>query len=148
MFLIKPFSAAQQPAARALILRGLGEHWGFIDESLNPDLTDIAQTFSAGCFLVGVDGETLIATGAYLPFGNPRAHAMQISRMSVSREHRRGGLGTAMLEALLDHARAAGYRQAVLETTETWHEVIAFYLRNGFEVTHRADGDVWFQRAL
>jgi hypothetical protein len=32
----------------------------------------------------------------------------------------------------------------VLETTETWMEVIEFYQRFGFQITNYKDGDVYF----
>jgi hypothetical protein len=41
-----------------------------------------------------------------------------------------------------------GFRCIVLETTETWHEVIAFYQRSGFEITHYKGGDVYFELVL
>ena len=39
---VRRFAPADQDAARRLILEGLGAHFGSIDESLNPDLDDIA----------------------------------------------------------------------------------------------------------
>jgi hypothetical protein len=39
--LITPFVAEYQNDVRRLILEGLREHFGHIDESLNPDLNDI-----------------------------------------------------------------------------------------------------------
>jgi ribosomal protein S18 acetylase RimI-like enzyme len=53
-----------------------------------------------------------------------------------------------MLSELLRWAHDAGYRRAVLETTETWQEVIRFYLKNGFRITHRVDGDVYFFKEI
>lgn len=41
MIKVRPFETRDQVAARKLILSGLGEHFGFIDERLNPDLDDI-----------------------------------------------------------------------------------------------------------
>lgn len=45
-----------------------------------------------------------------------------------------------------------GVSVVVLETTSTWTEVIDFYLRCGFEITHVAGGDfgsdTWFERRL
>ena len=36
--LIRAFEPRDQAAARQLILAGLGEHFGWIDETCNPDL--------------------------------------------------------------------------------------------------------------
>jgi len=38
--IIRPFRPADQAEVRALIQRGLGEHFGFIDEFANPDIDD------------------------------------------------------------------------------------------------------------
>ena len=88
---IQQFTPADQPAAKALILQGLEEHWGALDLSLNPDLNDIAASYAAGVFLCAwLDGElagfdydnpvtdpfdgtvvnnTLIVNGAVIPPG-------------------------------------------------------------------------------
>ncbi len=42
---LRPFCAADQDAAGALILLGLGEHFGDLDPSLNPDLHNITVSY-------------------------------------------------------------------------------------------------------
>jgi hypothetical protein len=66
MITIRPFEARDQQAARQLILSGLGEHFGYIDESLNPDLDEIMANYvTAGhVFIVAHSGEQLLGTGA------------------------------------------------------------------------------------
>jgi len=44
-FLIRPFRPADQEAARRLILQGLAEHFGAVDETLNPDIDDIMASY-------------------------------------------------------------------------------------------------------
>ena len=63
---IRPFTPRDQAAVRALILAGLGDHFGFIDETRNPDLDDIAGTYLARnhVFVVGELGGAVVATGA------------------------------------------------------------------------------------
>ncbi|MCS6846744.1 MAG: GNAT family N-acetyltransferase [Anaerolineae bacterium] len=143
--IIERFTPADQPAARALILAGLEERWGVLDPSLNPDLNDIAASYAAGAFLVARMAGRLIGTGALLPEGEGVG---RIVRMSVDSRHRRHGIGARILQALLDDARARGYRTIVLETTETWDDAIAFYLRQGFRIVARRDGEVHFAMAL
>jgi GNAT superfamily N-acetyltransferase len=142
---IEPLTPADQPAARALILAGLEEHWGWLDLSLNPDLDDILTSYAPGVFIVAKLNDDLIGTGALVPAGQGIG---RIVRMSVDRSHRRSGVGTRLLRALLGEARTLGYTKIVLETTETWNDAIGFYLRNGFRITHRADGDVHFEMKL
>jgi GNAT superfamily N-acetyltransferase len=138
---IRPFHPTDQPAAKALIWAGLVEHWGWLDPTLNPDLDDIAASYAAGVFLVGYEGERLVATGALLPEAEQKG---RIVRMSVDGRERRKGYGRALLHALLERAREWGYTQVVLETTTTWADAIHFYEANGFHRTHEADGDIHF----
>lgn len=42
---IRQFQPIDQEEARRIVLEGLGEHFGVIDESLNPDLDDIQESF-------------------------------------------------------------------------------------------------------
>ncbi|MEN8183936.1 MAG: GNAT family N-acetyltransferase [Myxococcota bacterium] len=130
-----------------MILRGLGEHWGEVDDSLNPDLDDIGAAYSPGYFVVAWAGSALAGTGGMLPHLQSE-HTVQIHRMSVATEHRRQGLGSSILTHLLDTARARGFRRVVLETTETWTEVISFYERHCFRPFERRDGDLYLSLKL
>lgn len=65
--------------------------------------------------------------------------------MSTAADHRRRGVGSAVLRALLAHARERGYSVVILSTVERWDDAVAFYAAAGFRVTHRTgDGDVHF----
>ena len=141
--LVREFRAADQAQVRRLVLLGLQEHWGKLDRTLNQDLNDVGKHYADAVFLVAeVLGEQrIVGTGALLQRGKGVG---EIVRMSVSAAMRRHGLGTQMLGALVNRARSMGLRQVILETTETWHEVIAFYVRFGFRITHHQDGDVYF----
>lgn len=138
---IRPFAPGDQAAARALILAGLQEHWGTLDPALNPDLDDIARHYANGVFLTAWQAGALVGTGALLP---EASGVSRIVRMSVDRGCRRGGTGRRILNRLIDHARAQGSRRIVLETTDTWHDAIAFYLRCGFHMTDRREGEIHF----
>lgn len=138
---IAPFTAADQTRARALVLAGMVEHWGTLDESLNPDLIDIAGTYAAGVFLCAWSDNELVGTGALKRHADGSA---EIVRMSVARAWRRRGVGRAIVSALLDQARVRGHRRIILETTETWDDAVRFYLSLGFTITHRLNGEVYF----
>lgn len=138
---IQRFSPDDQPAAKALILQGLEEHWGELDLSLNPDLNDIAAQYAGCLFLCAwCDGE-LVGTGAIAPEGDG---TMRVVRMSVQRERRRMGIASSILRELLDEARRRRCNKVVLETTETWDDAIGFYLRHGFRIVDHRDGDAHF----
>ena len=138
---IRPFQIQDQPEAKALILAGLGEHWGEIDPSRNPDLDDIAATYAAATFLVAELENRIVGTGALVP--RPDGVG-EIVRMSVVSDLRRRGIGLSILQELVRRARDLGYRRVILETTASWSEVIEFYLHFGFRMTHYLDGDVYF----
>jgi putative acetyltransferase len=138
---LKPFQPEDQEAVKRLILQGLEDHWGVLDPTKNPDLDDIATNYANAVFLTAWKNERIIGTGALVPRGESLA---EIVRMSVAGELRRHGVGKMILRALCRKATELGISRIVLETTETWHEVIAFYERNGFRVTHRQEGNVYF----
>lgn len=135
------FRPEDQEPVRALVLAGLADRWGTLDESRNPDLNDLASAYADGVVLCAWSGATLVGTGAFVPRG---AGVVEIVRMSVARDWRRGGVGRRIAEALLVEARSRGARRVVLETTETWADAVAFYLRLGFTLTHHLDGDAYF----
>jgi putative acetyltransferase len=138
---IEPFRPADQAEVKRLVLAGLAEHWGALDPAKNPDLNDIASTYAGDSFLVARQDGRIVGTGALVPRDEGSA---EIVRMSVAKGARRTGIGRAILRALCGRAAARGFGRVVLETTETWHEVISFYLEYGFQITHRRDGDVYF----
>ena len=135
------FRPQEQEAVSQLILAGLEEHWGYLDRSKNPDLRNIAETYADGTFLVAWKDGQVVGTGAFLP---RTEEVVEIVRMSVHQDFRRQGIGRQILQELCNRAYRAGYRKAILETTETWEGVIAFYKAFGFQVTHYESGDVYF----
>lgn len=138
---IRPFQPKDQFKVKTLILAGLKEHWGTLDPTKNPDLNDIAQTYANATFLVAWDGDKIIGTGALVTRANGTA---EIVRMSVAANQRRKGIGGQILQELCEQAKRNGYKHLVLETTETWTEVIEFYQQFGFQITHYQNGDVYF----
>lgn len=141
---IRPFRVEDQAAARGLILEGLGEHFGFIDASLNPDLDDIweyyvraGETFVVAELRRGAAGrlatDALVGTGALVQEaagGKPTTGRMV--RVSVSAGHRRLGIGRRLVEYLLEEGRRRRFRQIVVETNHDWHDAIGLYRACGF----------------
>ena len=135
---LRPFKAMDQDEAKTLIQAGLAEHYGYLDPTLNPDLNDISHSYANAIFMVGEQDGRIVATGALIPRSAGEA---EIARMSVTSDLRRSGIGTQMLRKLCDEGKEAGYSRIILETTATWEDVIAFYQRFGFQITHYADGE-------
>jgi GNAT superfamily N-acetyltransferase len=138
---IRHLRPEDQAAARELVLAGLKERWGSLDLAKNPDLDDIASEYAGATFLVAERGPggAPVGTGALV---HESEGVARIVRMSVAASERLRGVGSRILDGLLESARAAGYRLVVLETTETWVDAIAFYERRGFREVGRRDGEV------
>jgi len=64
----------------------------------------------------------------------------RLASMGVVPEGRRGGLGAAMLDTVLEGEASRGQREMVLECFEENHPAIALYKSRGFEVTQRLYG--------
>lgn len=146
---IGDFRPADQYEVRWLILRGLGEHWGLIDESKNPDLDDIHTSYGHGRTIVARLNDEIVGTGTIVPVGDDR---VELVRMSVAESVRRTGLGRLMVETLVETARDWGASVVVLETTTAWTDVVAFYLSCGFGITRTVEGEfgseTWFERIV
>lgn len=138
---IRLFCQADQDTAERLILDGMREHWGHIDPSLNPDLSDIAANYAEGTFVVAAKGEKLVGTGALVGENHDTG---RIVRMSVAENLRRSGIGAQILRYLCRLAVTAGYRRVVLETTSSWTDVVDFYRAMGFRVSHVEEGNTHF----
>ena len=143
--IILPFQQEDQEKVKELILNGLAEHWGELDLTKNPDLNNIAATYSQDIFLVAWLEDKIVGTGALVHWSDEIA---EIVRMSVVKEMRKKGIGRLILQKLIEIAEEKGYRKIILETTNTWHEIIEFYLKCGFKITHEQDGDIFFEMIL
>jgi GNAT superfamily N-acetyltransferase len=142
---IHHFRSEDQVAAKALILRGMEEHWGVLDLSMNSDLNDIATSYADGIFLVAFTNGELVGTGALVREANETG---RIVRMSVAREIRRQGVATKILNALCHEARQLGYQRLVLGTEAAWTDAVTFYKRFGFTTVGLANNGHQFALTL
>ncbi len=133
---IERFDPSMQDAFRALVLDGMAERWGAVDESLNTDLDDIDNQYENDCVLVAVDGVTVVGTGILLI----RATEGEIVRMSVYRDYRRRGIGKQVLAELVKLAIGYGVKRIVVETNAKWIEARNLYEAFGFKFTHSSPG--------
>ncbi len=128
--IIRPFAPADQAAARRLILAGLGEHFGHVDELLNPDLADIQATYigPGHLFVVAWLAGERVGTGAL----RIAVREGELVRISVSPAQRRRGIGQAIVADLIDQARQRGLPRLLVETNYDWYDAINLYQRFGF----------------
>ena len=78
---IRPFEVSDQAVTRRLILEGLGEHFGFIDETLNPDIDDITAHYivPGHVFVVVQDGNDIVGKGALALKGEGIGQMVRVS---------------------------------------------------------------------
>ena len=144
---VRTFEARDQEAARNVILEGLGEHFGVIDESLNPDLDDIQASYiSSGQVFLVSESEGSITGTAGLLFEIPGV--ARIVRMSVRSSLRRNGIATALLGALIKETQARSLSALVAHTEPHWTDATSFYKRSGFEQFAEDDVDVHLRLKL
>ena len=142
---VRPFRRSDQPEARRCILEGLGEHFGFIDESCNPDPDDIGEAYPApeALFLVAESDEgMIIGTGCLLRENHDEG---RIVRMSVRKSRRRRGVGGEILRTLVAAARDRGMRRLVIATEPHWEDAVGFYRRAGFVPYGSDEVDVFME---
>ncbi len=144
---IRPFQPSDQAATKQLILAGLADHWGTLDPTLNPDLNDIVHSYQGETFLLAVQDEEIIGCGALITEKGMAGYG-RIVRMSVKKENRRQGIGQLILHHLQLAAKQCQFHKIVLETTQTWLDVVAFYQANGFQIIGQQDGDTHFEKAI
>jgi predicted GNAT family N-acyltransferase len=100
----------------------------FVDEQKVPLEMELDEFDPLSLHALALDGQgRAVGTGRLLPDGH-------IGRMAVLREARGQGVGSALLKALLQAARARGDREVALSAQA---HAVPFYLRFGFV----AEGD-------
>jgi ribosomal protein S18 acetylase RimI-like enzyme len=146
-WLIRPFQPADQEAVRRLILQGLGEHFGAVDETLNPDIDDImARYVNRGHhFLVALEDREVIGSAALIVEDRDVG---QLVRVSVASRYRRQGLARALVTSLINAASARGLTRLWMETNDDWEAAIGLYKRCGFTEYDRRDGNIYMSLAL
>lgn len=95
--------------------------------------------------LVAVDGEGRLAGGVtyvpglgpYAEFDDPADAGLRM--LAVATDHRGRGVGTALVQACIERARAEGRRRLWLHTTDDMADAQRIYARLGFHRAPAAD---------
>ena len=142
---------ADAPAARALLddyLADLRARLGEFDEARGAPAGADEMAPPEGVFLVGYMYGEAVACGGL----KPRPEGAEIKRMWVAPAARRRGVGSRLLAALEDAARAAGHRRVVLDTSAGQPEALAMYRRLGYVEVPDYNGNPyaahWFEKRL
>ena len=117
---IKPWSEAEQDAF--LVRREV-----FIQEQGVPAELEIDEFDPTATHVLGYQDGQCIGTGRLVALGNGQA---QIGRMAVLVQFRKQGIGTQILESLIELAKSRGMHQLILHAQIA---AIPFYERMGFQ---------------
>jgi ribosomal-protein-alanine N-acetyltransferase len=120
---LRAMTMADMPAVMAM------ERELFPDDAWSPEMFASELTESARrLYLVAVD-EGLIGYAGMLFTGGPEADVLTLA---VSPANWGKGIGTALLQALLDEAALRGCQQIFLEVRDDNQRARSLYLRHGF----------------
>lgn len=144
---IRPFTPPDQAATRQLILEGLGSHFGFIDETMNPDLDDIWQHYvvPGNIFVIAEIEGQIVGTGGLIEEAKGIG---RLVRMSVSAHHQRRGIGRMLVQHLIQKGHEQNYLRLLVETNHDWFNAIGLYQSCGFREYARDEESIHFQQKL
>lgn len=141
---VDPLRERDLEAAAGIVLPALGASW-------TPDALRGELTRTGALALASRSGDELIGCA----LGWVVVDELEISVVAVAPQHRRAGLGRALLSAFLAEAFVRGARTAFLDVRAGNTAALALYRGAGFEETGRraayyADGEdaVLMRRAL
>ena len=130
---------ADLPEIVALVEACLAEYGHRIaPDSSEADLLDVERSYHAagGTFELVRDGDgRLVGCCGVYPVGE---RAGKLRKMYVAAEARGRGIGRVLLERALECARARGWRELRLETTDGMRDARRLYERAGFRLVEGA----------
>lgn len=134
IFITRPLTPADNRPVRQLILAGLGERFGQVDETLNPDCDNLYQFYvEAGqTFLVLEEDGHIIGCGALMAEPG-RENVGRLVRVSVASSHQGRGYGRIISQELMQKGVERGFTQLLVETNADWHSALQLYRALGFE---------------
>lgn len=109
----------------------------YVQQALSTDLADVHGTYLRSphsCFWVAEVGGAVVGMVAVEPPEDPaeREVALELKRMSVSKEHRGWGISGALCGEVLRFARARGFGAVVLSTSMVQVAAQRLYESQGF----------------
>ena len=96
------------------------------------DVDNFNQVYGGGrgIFLVVLDGDRVVGTGAFKPFDGQTA---ELKRLWLLEDYHGKGIGYKLVMQLFELARQAGYKRMILQTDILSVRAVGFYKRLGFE---------------
>ncbi|KAF4336101.1 GNAT family acetyltransferase [Fusarium beomiforme] len=155
---IQPATPVEIPTIVDLITKARADMFPFLDQSYREQMAQKElDTFQSGyldhpqgAFLTAYAEGRLIATIGYVAYDNRFAHVtlepenvVEIVRLYVETEWRRGGLATKLFNRLLETAQQAGVKQLYLHTHPFLPNAIDFWEQRGFSIITVDDDPTW-----
>ncbi|MDS0258444.1 GNAT family N-acetyltransferase [Haloarcula sp. S1CR25-12] len=159
-FAIRRFQPGDGERIREIHDRAMSGTPEYLPDLPDEDLEGIEDHYldDAGEFLAGLDGETIVAMGAYTTpdewkheYIDVDGATAELTRMRVHPDWQGYGFGTAMYRALRERALHDGYRDFVLDTGAENDRARGFYERLGFDCQTRisvGSGDAALEMVL
>jgi len=134
--LIRRYRPQDNEAVKALHYAGLAQFGAVADPYYDSDLDDIEGIYinNNGDFLIGTDGNEIIAMGAIRKLSSTRA---EIKRIRVHRNYQRCGYGRTILLRLIELASELGYTGLCLDATVDNTPARRLFEKCGFTESHR-----------
>ncbi len=132
--------------AVAQIIRQVMTEFGAVGCGFSIEDAEVDSMFEAypvpdsAFFVIERDGR-LLGCGGVGPLAGGGPGVCELRKMYFLRELRGSGLGTRLLEILLNAARDAGYSNCYLETMDNMSQARQLYLKHGFKLIESPLGD-------
>lgn len=142
---IRPIRQADN-AAVAKVIREVMTEFAAVGCDYSSSDSEIDAMFEAyrepeAAFFVVERGGRVLGCGGMGPLAGGEPEVCELRKMYFLPKLRGSGMGTRLLETILDAARRAGYRRCYLETLERMHQARRLYRKHGFETIDSPMGD-------
>jgi ribosomal protein S18 acetylase RimI-like enzyme len=134
---LRQYQDSDQKTVWQLHIDGLNQTGSRLNNpEYDQDILKIKETYldNGGDFFVACLGEEVVGMGALKKVDDTTG---EIKRMRVNINHQRKGIGTKILEKLLERAKDIGYKKIILDTSENQKAAKQLYERYGFKEFHR-----------
>jgi len=132
MAVLEPRSSDEWLVARRLVetyAASIGIDLSF--QNFDEEIESLSRYYAGpdGCFIIAAWSGEAVGCGALRRFSES---ACEMKRLYVIRDYRGEGVGRAIVAALIERARALGYRSILLDTVPTMSRAQSLYASFGF----------------
>jgi len=142
---VRPFQPSDGPAFAALNRRWISELFELEEKDIQQLDHPQSSILDKGGYIAMADADGwAVGTGAILPAAlapDDGKSWMEVIKMTTDLSAQRSGVGSGILEHLIDYAREQRADAVWLETNSRLEAATALYEKFGF--CHLEDGDLW-----